>query len=147
MSEPAVEATETTSSMEDTATSAAADTEPVADDHPNEAKRYRLQLRETERERDELRERLAGYERREVEAVARELGYAVPQDVWVLAALDDFRLGDGALDLEAARKRLSGILTERPTWRMPMPDLGAGARAGTPEPAATLGLSSLLRSR
>lgn len=117
--------------------------DPDAVARSEEAKGYRLRLRETETERDALRERVEGYERREVESIARGLGAAVPADVWTLVSLDDLRV-DGVLDADAAKEHVGAILRERPTWREPLGDLGAGPR---PSPTATrdLGLSHLLK--
>jgi hypothetical protein len=115
-------------------------------EHPSrEAASYRRRLREVEAERDTLRERIDGYERREVEALARELGAAVPSDVWTLLALDELR-SDGVLDVDNTRSRISAILSERPTWRAARPDLGAGAREHVPEPRQP-GLSDLFAGK
>lgn len=116
------------------------------DDHASrEAGRYRKRLRAVEQERDRLRERIDEFERREVEALARDLGAAIPSDLWTLIALDDLRNGDGVLDSEEARSKVNAILAERPTWRRPAPDLGAGARS--PAESHKPGLSALLGKR
>jgi len=116
--------------------------EPTDEHASREAASYRRRLRETEAERDALRERIDGYERREVEAVARELGAAVPADLWTLTNLDELRV-DGVLDMESARAKITDLLRDRPTWRRALPDLGAGARAGTQE-SRKPGLAALL---
>jgi hypothetical protein len=121
-------------------------TEPDGDHPSREAASYRRRLRETEGERDTLRERVNGYERREAEGIARSLGAAVPGDLWTLVSLDDFRNEDGVLDEELVRERVGTILNERPTWRLPAPDLGAGPRPGTEERREP-GLSALFGKR
>jgi hypothetical protein len=115
-------------------------------EHPNrEAASYRRRLRETEAERDALRERVEGYERREAEAIARDLGAAVPSDLWTLVGLDDLRVED-VLDAETVRSKVSTILAERPTWRRGVPDLGAGPRLPA-DSERKPGLSALLGKR
>jgi hypothetical protein len=116
--------------------------EPTDEHASREAANYRRRLRDTEAERDALRARVDEYERRDVEGVARELGAAVPSDLWTLMQLDELRV-DGTLDMEAARTRITDVLRDRPTWRRQMPDLGAGARAESPK-ADPPGLASLL---
>jgi hypothetical protein len=120
--------------------------EPEGEHPSREAASYRRRLRETEAERDALRERVESYERREAEAIARDLGAAVPSDLWTLVGLDDLRGDDGALDSETVQARVSAILAERPTWRRPAPDLGAGARPPV-ESERKPGLSALLGKR
>jgi hypothetical protein len=144
MSEAAVEPTPAPDEQAPAATSA--EPEPTGEHASREAASYRRRLRDTEAERDLLRARVDEYERREVEAVARDLGAAVPADLWTLTKLDDFRV-DGSLDLDAARTRIADVLRDRPTWKRQMPDLGAGARGGAPPTAREPGLSQLLGKR
>jgi hypothetical protein len=127
-------------------TEASAPTPEPTDEHASrEAAGYRRRLRDTEAERDALRSRIDEYERRDVEAVARELGAAVPADLWTLVQLDELRV-DGVVDIEAARTRISDLLRDRPTWRRSVPDLGAGVRGNGPE-AQKPGLAALLGKR
>jgi hypothetical protein len=127
--------------------------EPVDGDTPDvaqlrrEAGNYRRQLRETEAERDRLRERLDGLERGQVEQIAAGLGATVPADVWLLITdLAELRTDAGVLDADRARQRISAILAERPSWRKPQPDYGSGAR-GANGPARSLGLYDLVNER
>ena len=115
--------------------------DPDAAARSREAAGYRTRLRETEAERDALRERVDAFERREVESIARSLGAAVPADLWTLISLDDLRV-DGTLDAEATTERVKQLLAERPTWRQQLPDLGAGPRANGE--SRELGFSQLL---
>ena len=115
-----------------------AEPEPEGEHPSREAASYRRRLRETEAERDALRERVESYERREAEAIARDLGAAVP--------IDDLRGDDGALDPETVQARVSAILAERPTWRRSAPDLGAGPRPPV-DSERKPGLSALLGKR
>jgi hypothetical protein len=119
--------------------------QPQPDDHPSrEAANYRKRLRETEAERDALRQRIDDFERREAEAIAAKAGIAVPGDLWlVVPTLDELRNGSGQLDPGLVQERVNVILKERPTWRRPSPDLGAGARSPVSE--RTPGLSDLLK--
>ena len=81
------------------------------------------------------------------EGRARDLGMATPPDLWAVGVtLDDLRDGDGALDLDAAREKVGTVLSERPTWRRPAPDLGAGARPPA-QPERKPGLADLLGKR
>jgi hypothetical protein len=120
--------------------------QPEPEGPTREAAKYRRRLRETEAERDALRERVENYERRDAEGIARDLGAAVPADLWTLVGLDDLRGDSGELDEELVRQRVGAILTERPTWRRPAPDLGQGPRQPSHEPR-TPGLSDLLGKR
>ena len=118
--------------------------DPEAALRSEEAKGYRLRLRDAEAERNALRDRLDGYERREVEAIARSLGATQPADVWALVELNDLR-ADDVLDVELARERITDLLRDRPTWRRQV-DLGSGPRpsvSSKPE----LGLATLLGKR
>lgn len=104
-------------------------TAPKARERSDEAKRYRLRLRDTEAERDRLVERVARFETAEAERVARAEGAAVPGDVLGLLRLDELRDDDGELDRDLVRDGVRDVLRERPTWRSPAPDLGGGVRA------------------
>jgi hypothetical protein len=114
-----------------------------------EAAGYRRRLRETETERDQLRTRLEGYERAEVERLAGDAGLQVPADVWTFGAtLDTLRGEDGGIDTEAVSGLVGEIVKDRPGLQpRPVGDLGIGrgaAAAGTTR-APEVGLSALLK--
>ena len=109
-------------------------TAPVDGDPPDvaslrrEAAGYRTRLRDTETERDQLRQRLDALERGEVERLAAGAGMSTPTDLWLLVRdLDELRV-DGALNPDRATERIANILSERPSWRTPRPDFGSGSR-------------------
>ncbi len=119
------------------------DTEPVsteADDSGDSAKlrreaaRYRRSLRDTEAERDSLRDRLDVLQRAEVERLASADGLAVPGDFWLSGAnlaelLDD----DGNVDHGRVRESVAKILVDRPHWRRAAPvAFDGGARQPAP---------------
>ena len=93
------------------------------DDSTNsEAARYRRRLRDTETERDALREQVAGFQRREVESLAASCGVRAGA-IWAVAALGDLLGDDGSVDaarvasaVDAAREQL-GVA---PSGRAPM---------------------------
>ncbi|PPJ24147.1 hypothetical protein C5E45_28280 [Nocardia nova] len=90
-----------------------------ADRGNREAARYRRQLRDTEAERDALRERITGYERAEAERLAADV-LTDPADLWAAGVkLDDLRSEDGALDAEKVTAAVAGIAEARPHWRRP----------------------------
>jgi hypothetical protein len=99
----------------------AADVDQGAEDgalepSPNsEAARYRMRLRETEAERDQLAERLTGYQRKECEAAVADL-LDVPADLWDvgLAAAGQFYTEAGELDEGQIRAAAGALLEERP---------------------------------
>ena len=111
-----------------------------------EAASYRRRLRETEAERDQLREQLDRCRRAEVERLASADGLAVAGDVWLHGAtLDTLRGEDGAIDAETV---------DGPGRRSVGPSGSAGAEDGTRHrPAASaagrtppkVGLSQLLK--
>ena len=75
-----------------------------------EAARYRTRLRETEAERDQLRERLERYERAEVERLASAAGLAVPADLWALGTqIEHCRAEDGSIDAETVSASMSPV--------------------------------------
>jgi hypothetical protein len=115
-----------------------------------EAASYRRRLRETETERDGLRERLERYERAEVERVAADAGLQVPGDVWSFgASLDTLRGEDDGIDADAVTGLVSEIVKDRPGLQArPQGDLGIGrgaAAAGTRTEEPKVGLSALLK--
>jgi hypothetical protein len=114
-----------------------------------EAAGYRRRLRETESERDDLRGRLEGYERAEVERQAGDAGLQVPSDIWQFgASLENLRGEDGAIDPETVSGLVGDILADRPGLQArPQGDIGigrGGAAAGTTT-TPNVGLSALLK--
>jgi hypothetical protein len=114
-----------------------------------EAASYRRRLRETETERDQLRTRLEGYERTEVERLAGDAGLQVPGDVWTFGAqLEHLRGEDGGIDSEAVSGLVGEIVKDRPGLQArPQGDLGIGRGAGAAGTtrAPGVGLSTLLK--
>lgn len=105
-----------------------------------EAASYRRKLRDTEGERDRLAETVAGYQRREVEALA-ELGrghdrMASGADLWTAGVrVTDLLDESGAVDVEKAHAAVVAVLTERPHWRKSLwgnGDIGQGPRDTAP---------------
>jgi hypothetical protein len=114
-----------------------------------EAASYRRRLRETETERDGLRERLEGYERDHVERLAGDAGLQVPADVWTFGAtLETLRGEDGSIDSDAVDGLVKEIVKDRPGLQAQViGDIGIGrgaAAAGTPI-EQNVGLSALLK--
>ncbi|WP_051046295.1 hypothetical protein [Nocardia asiatica] len=103
----------------DTAVDAPA-TETDSGEQPNgnrEAAKYRRQLRETETERDALRERVTAYERAEVERLAADR-MADPSDLWTGGTdLETLRGKDGAIDPAKVGKAIEGVLESHPHWQ------------------------------
>ncbi|MGI5222280.1 hypothetical protein [Nocardia sp. CA-290969] len=82
-----------------------------------QAAKYRRQLRDTEAERDGLRERVTGYERAEVERLVAD-SLADPADLWVAGTeLDALRAEDGSIDPEKVNKTVAELLEQRPHWK------------------------------
>jgi hypothetical protein len=114
-----------------------------------EAASYRRRLRETETERDQLRERVQSYERDHVERIAADAGLQVPGDIWTFGAtLDTLRDDDGSIDHDAVDGLVKEIVKDRPGLQaQPIGDIGIGrgaAAAGTPI-EQNVGLSALLK--
>jgi hypothetical protein len=116
-----------------------------------EAASYRRRLRETEGERDQLHERLEGYERADVERVAGDAGLQVPSDVWTFGAtLATLRREDGGIDHEAVNDLAKEIGKDRPGLQVqPVGDvgIGRGAAAAGSTRAPEVGLSALLKAK
>lgn len=119
----------------------AADRPPIS---PNrEAARYRRQLRQTESERDTLRERLTALQRAEVERLAGTTGakLAAPSAIWADGVqLDDLLDQDGRVDPErvtaAAEQAAERLGLARRTPTRPRPDPSQGPRgSGIGEPS------------
>ncbi|UAK35201.1 hypothetical protein K8O92_16080 [Nocardia asteroides] len=93
-----------------------------------EAAKYRRQLRETETERDALRERVTAYERTEVERLAADR-LADPSDLWTGGTdLETLRGKDGAIDPAKVGKAIEGVLESHPHWQRatrPRPAVGS----------------------
>jgi hypothetical protein len=94
---------------------------PDAEPTPNsEAARYRVQLRETQTERDTLAERLTGYQRRECEATVADL-LDVPADLWEVAqaAVAAFYNDDGTVNEAELRAAAGALIEQRPRLAKP----------------------------
>lgn len=114
-----------------------------------EAASYRRRLRDTEAERDQLRERVERYERTEVERLAARAGLQVPGDIWSFGAeLEHLRTEDGSIDAETVNGLVADIVKDRPGLQArPVGDLGIG-RGGSALGMHTkehVGLSALLK--
>lgn len=82
-----------------------------------EAKKWRLKLRDTEAERDGLRERVTTYERAEVERLVAD-SLADPSDLWVAGTeLDALRGKDGSIDPGKVKAAVAELLEQRPHWK------------------------------
>ncbi len=101
-----------------------------------EAARYRRSLRDTEAERDGLRDRLATLQRAEVERIASgDDGLAVPGDFWLAGAnLADLLDDGGNVDASKVRQTVAELLDDRPHWRRAAP-VGFDGGARQPAPA------------
>ncbi len=105
-----------------------------------EAASYRRRLRDVEGDRDRLAEKVAGYQRREVEALA-EQGHghdrmAAGSDLWTGGVqLADVLDEAGAIDPERVQAQVAAVLAERPHWRKNIwapVDVGQGPRGTVP---------------
>jgi hypothetical protein len=114
-----------------------------------EAAARRRELRQTEAERDRLRERVDGMERREVERIALGRRMISPADLWTLGVtLDQLRDDDGNLDGEKVREVVDSTLADRPHWKQrPSPGDGGARDSGPAPPRRQPGLSDLLGGR
>jgi hypothetical protein len=113
-----------------------------------EAASYRRRLRDTETERDQLRERLDRLQTAEVERLASGAGLAVPGDVWTFGAtLDTLRGEDGMIDAETVSGVVQEIVNDRPGLKaLPVGGFGGGqGAAATPSRTSKVGLSQLLK--
>lgn len=112
-----------------------------------EAASYRRRLRQTEGERDRLREQVDALQRAEVERLASAAGLAVAADVWQFGAtLETLRTETGDVDAETVTGLVAEIVRDRPGLRQATGDVGfgrGGAASGTRKP--TIGLSALLK--
>jgi len=129
------------SGPEPTDDTTAADTIPGADDTAakkarREAANLRQRLKDAEARIEAMSAQLAAYDRAEAMRVLDEVGFANPEDAFlVVLNLDELRTDDGALDTDAIRATAQQILTERPHWKQPEPlDLAQGYRKPIGEP-------------
>ncbi|MBF6213826.1 hypothetical protein IU487_22680 [Nocardia puris] len=81
-----------------------------------EAAKWRRQLRDTEAERDALRDRVLEFERAEVERFAAE-HLADPADLWRDVELDGLRGKDGRVDAGKVDAAVKGVLEAHPHWQ------------------------------
>jgi hypothetical protein len=110
-----------------------------------EAAARRRELRATEGERDELRQRVDVMERREVERLAA-VQMESAGDFWTVGpSLEELRGEDGQLDLDKAREAIDGVLADRPHWRRRVGPSDGGARDRGPVQRRQPGLSDLLK--
>lgn len=113
-----------------------------------EAAAYRRQLRETQAERDQLREQIDALQREQVERLAAQSGLAVASDVWLHGAtLDSLRAEDGSVDSETVSGVVEAIVKDRPGLKAPRNgDIGIGrGAAARPPQTPPVGLSQLLK--
>lgn len=130
-------------------TDAATADDTVSDDNEGagrEAAKYRRRLREAEADRDRLAERVAGFQRAEVERLASS-ALAAPGDLWMAGAelgalVDD----DGNVDAGKVTALVEGVVAERPHWRRSQGEVGAGARESVKVGPAPV-LTDLIRNR
>jgi hypothetical protein len=118
----------------------AADTDESAEPPTanSEAARYRTTLRAVEAERDALADRVAGYQRSQVEGIVADM-LEVPGDLFDIgrAELGDYFDDEGTLNEHEVRAAASALITQRP-------GLGKAGRTtpkkwgqtGTPPPAS-----------
>ena len=113
-----------------------------------EAANYRRRLRDTEVERDSLRDQLDRHQRIEVERLARVAGLAVASDVWHFgASLDTLRGEDGAIDAETVNGLVSDIVKSRPGLQARTEGSAGIGRGGSAAASMgpKVGLSQLLK--
>jgi hypothetical protein len=96
----------------------------------DEARRYRLALRETESQNAALTARAEAAERQVVESHVRGK-FADANDFWSQAELSELRGEDGTLDRGAVDARANEVLDAHPHWRAPDPNRPLAASAGS----------------
>lgn len=114
----------------------AVEAEPEAKPGNREA-RYRLQLRETEAERDALRGQVATFQRAEAERLATTT-LADGRDLWRDGAdIADVLADDGTVDEKKVAALAAKVQAEHPHWQRPAPPDVRRLRSGStgePEP-------------
>lgn len=98
-----------------------------------EAKKYRLRLRDTEAQVSALQERVDRHDRAAVERLAGErLNDA--SDIWLVHSIDDFRAEDGSLDEEKVGAALDQLAQTRSHWLKRMGGFDGGVRRAVQTP-------------
>jgi hypothetical protein len=93
----------------------------------DEAKRYRMRLRETEEARTALQTRVDVHDRAAIERIAGEK-LNDPSDVFLVHDIADFRGEDGALDEDLARGHVEKLASEHEHWAKPAVSFDGGVR-------------------
>ena len=113
-----------------------------------EAATYRRRLRDTEAERDQLREQLDRLQTAEAERLASGAGLAVATDLWQFGgSLESLRRDDGTIDGEMVSGLVGDIVKARPGLKAPVigsVGIGRGNSAGGRQ-LPKVGLSQLLK--
>lgn len=94
--------------------------EPTQDDPGREAAKYRVRLRETEAERDQMANRLTAALERIVTTEAAK-HFADPADLWTVAKLPDLVNESYGIDTEKLDAVIDAALTAKPHWKRPAP--------------------------
>lgn len=117
------------------------DTTEAAEGGNREAARYRRRLRDTEAQRDTLAERVAGFQRAEAERIAASGPRALNDgaDLWSGVELAEVLDDQGNVSPDAVADAVKGVLSDKPHYAKPAPDLKQGQRGGTPKPPARPG--------
>lgn len=106
------------------------DNDTEQDSSNAEAAKWRKRLRETEAERDELREQVEALQRQQVEAIVTAAGLK-PAAVWKVAELDALLGDDGAVSAEAVTQAVEQARDElgvQPLGKGGAPVPGVGSR-------------------
>jgi hypothetical protein len=132
----------------DATTTTAADPASTNGDAPpdlkplhDEAARHRLAARDAQAEAARLAGIVQSYQRRDVEAVAHDLGLGSGSDVWLGGAdLGQLVNAEGQPDRKAIQTAVAGVIAEHPNWRRTFGSADQGARTAVGD-----GLSDWLR--
>ncbi|MEO3757068.1 hypothetical protein ABGB19_02095 [Mycobacterium sp. B14F4] len=109
----------------------ATDTPPEPPAAESGERKLRKRAQTAEAERDRLREQVAGYQRREVEALAGST-LADPRDIWAGGVtLPECLTDDGDLDPERVTAAVAKVVDAHPHWKVQLPDAAAPASAVT----------------
>jgi hypothetical protein len=94
-----------------------------------EAAQRRVQLREAEAERDQLRGVVAGLQRGQVESMVVDRLFD-PADLWRAddVSLEGLLDDEGGVDRAKVDAAVSKAIEAKPHWARPAPDFGAGVR-------------------